>query len=648
MIIEEDTNYAYILEHYNDTKIIKTYTVEQFKSEFCCEEPRLTLINYNEKIFMSLNNNLRTDLTCYPIPPNYIPLFLRNKISEDIRDVHNIADLLKSGDMIIAEISNVNTNQNGYCICAKDEFTNKKISFDFIMQQACNFINHISPMEQDDLFIKLNKGVNELSTESLMNQYFASYGNMHQAKLNYAFDQIPKDFFNYDKIRIIDYGCGQAIGEMIYKDYLNKNNITQNVAEIILIEPSEKCLARAALHSKVFYPTSEITTIKKYINDLTKQDISNKSYLPTLHIFSNVLDIEDINLEYLADTINNTMDNIVYNQFLCVGPYFGLSDKTTRLHSLSNLISNINQDNIYSKDFSQNQFNVRKQWTCSVCVFNNNIVQKKNPEEQLLSDKIQNYKKAAEQGDATAQNNLGDCYYKGEGIEQDYEQAVYWYKKAAEQGHLYAQNHLGYCYDSGQGVEQDYEQAVYWCTKAAEQGFADAQNNLGCYYLAGQGVGQNYQQAVYWFEKVAKQGHATAQNNLAKCYYFGEGVERDYKQAVYWYKKAAEQGLANAQNNLGNCYKNSQGVEQDYKQAVYWYKKAAEQEDEIAQNNLGNCYYKGEGIERDYEQAVYWYKKAAEQGNATAQNNLGNCYKNGLGVEKNLDKAKNLWRKIRY
>jgi TPR repeat protein len=42
-------------------------------------------------------------------------------------------------------------------------------------------------------------------------------------------------------------------------------------------------------------------------------------------------------------------------------------------------------------------------------------------------------KKAAEQGDAEAQNNLGLMYYEGEGVSQDYMEAAKWYRLAAEQ-----------------------------------------------------------------------------------------------------------------------------------------------------------------------------------------------------------------------
>ena len=70
------------------------------------------------------------------------------------------------------------------------------------------------------------------------------------------------------------------------------------------------------------------------------------------------------------------------------------------------------------------------------------------------------------------------CYYKGTGVTKDYKQAVYWYSKAAEQGLAEAQYNLGLCYYEGKGVPQDYKQAVYWLSKAAEQGLAEAQESL--------------------------------------------------------------------------------------------------------------------------------------------------------------------------
>ena len=50
----------------------------------------------------------------------------------------------------------------------------------------------------------------------------------------------------------------------------------------------------------------------------------------------------------------------------------------------------------------------------------------------------------AEQGNALAQLGLGVMYAKGQGVPQDYTQALIWYRKAAEQGDVRAQFGLGW------------------------------------------------------------------------------------------------------------------------------------------------------------------------------------------------------------
>ncbi|MBQ9771958.1 MAG: sel1 repeat family protein, partial [Lentisphaeria bacterium] len=53
-----------------------------------------------------------------------------------------------------------------------------------------------------------------------------------------------------------------------------------------------------------------------------------------------------------------------------------------------------------------------------------------------------------------------------------------WYRKAAEQGNALAQYNLGVCYENGEGVQKDLVQAVFWFRKAADQGYAQAQEAL--------------------------------------------------------------------------------------------------------------------------------------------------------------------------
>src|SRR5690606_21565069 len=56
---------------------------------------------------------------------------------------------------------------------------------------------------------------------------------------------------------------------------------------------------------------------------------------------------------------------------------------------------------------------------------------------------------------------------------------------------------------NGQGIPQDYAQAVTWFHRAAEQGHAGAMNNLGVMYEFGRGVVQNFVQAHKWYNLAA-------------------------------------------------------------------------------------------------------------------------------------------------
>ena len=49
----------------------------------------------------------------------------------------------------------------------------------------------------------------------------------------------------------------------------------------------------------------------------------------------------------------------------------------------------------------------------------------------------------AERGDAAAQSELGWKYAKGDGVTQNYPEAVKWFRKAADQDHAASQSNLG-------------------------------------------------------------------------------------------------------------------------------------------------------------------------------------------------------------
>ena len=124
------------------------------------------------------------------------------------------------------------------------------------------------------------------------------------------------------------------------------------------------------------------------------------------------------------------------------------------------------------------------------------------------------YVSGAAQGNAKAQNNLGISYYKGEGVKQDYVEAVKWYRLAADQGNPKAQYNMGISYYRGEGVKQDYVEAVKWFKLAAVQNDSSAQLYLGISYYEGSGVPKNLEFAIEWIQLAANIGDKDAQKLL--------------------------------------------------------------------------------------------------------------------------------------
>jgi tetratricopeptide (TPR) repeat protein len=97
--------------------------------------------------------------------------------------------------------------------------------------------------------------------------------------------------------------------------------------------------------------------------------------------------------------------------------------------------------------------------------------------------------------------------------------------RLADQGDAKAQTYLGFMYEYGQGVAQDYAQAVMWYRKAADQGYAPAQTGLG-EIEGGHGVPQDYAQAAMRYRKAADQGDTEAQDTGAELYVQCSGYAR--------------------------------------------------------------------------------------------------------------------------
>jgi FOG: TPR repeat, SEL1 subfamily len=167
------------------------------------------------------------------------------------------------------------------------------------------------------------------------------------------------------------------------------------------------------------------------------------------------------------------------------------------------------------------------------------------------------FEKAANQGDATGQCDLGVLYRNGQGVPKDLGKAAELFGKAADQGYARAQNHLGWLYQNGQDVLKDPGNTEFgWQNTgirrigAVELFEESADQDLGRLFETGQRVSKDLTKAAELYQKAADQGYALAQNNLGWLYENGWGVSKDLSKAAELYKKAADQGNQHAIANL--------------------------------------------------------------------------------------------------
>ena len=579
----------------------------------------------------------------------------------------------------------------------------KDITFTKLRSMVVDFTRRLPADLNRELYEAIQRGVCQLQSEPELNMYIHALGLMHEAKLQHAFEHLPSEFTDHDAIEIIDYGCGQAIGTICYADFLRKNGYAQEVRRITLIEPSEIALKRAALHASCFFPNAEIITINKGFDDLVVDDLCIEEEIPTLHIFSNVLDLAEdyFNLEKFANLVKNCSKG--ENQYVCIEPYFEYDDKDMYPNTF---FQKLGIEPYYRQIFQKGEFVEGREWTCFVIIgkADNDNWDCDNISSSQLKALISNgarYFKNCKIANATYSNDVvsltlgtpingyasttngiresvgetNTLYMPLSYIRQAFINDKNWdwlgntiflypfilprILKGATTDILQQYISKGEEYSNpfkDNNNPQIYEQdiIVSHCVKiklakngeeAANKvadlmmGFPMDDIALIMEFANDAENKKQHKEAFGYYKLAAEQGNADAQYKLGLLYSNGQGVEQDYVEVAGWYLKAAEQGYAYAQNNLDVCFYKGAGVRQSYIEAVQWYKKSALQNNLPAIMNLAGCYKSGDGVVKDFKEALKWYRRAAELGDKSAQFKLARFYHKGEGVTQNDSEA---------
>ena len=170
----------------------------------------------------------------------------------------------------------------------------------------------------------LNHGTAILETEEQCLAYLAAYGKMHDHKLRRALDgrEFPFQYLK-DGFEIYDWGCGQGLGTIVLVECLRGKGLLNHLKRVYLEEPSDMARSRALLHINQSLNENKIEVLEnnKFLpsdkddnNAITSIDVKERC---AIHIFSNILDIEEVSLKKTSQLVASSGTRHIV---LCVGP----------------------------------------------------------------------------------------------------------------------------------------------------------------------------------------------------------------------------------------------------------------------------------------------------------------------------------------
>ena len=447
------------------------------------------------------------------------------------------------------------------------------------------FITDLAETDRDHLFAELKRDGNQLTTEPRLCAYTYAFGAVREARLRRAFSHLSNIFAQRD-VELIDYGCGVGLGALVYHDLLLERGLPlTSVRRITLIDPTPRCLERAALHARVCFPGAELRTICKYTDELQTADTTSDAKLHTLHIFSQIADMEVPSIAHLADTICAGLRGP--NYFACVTPFCERALRGTPPADLFVELMDPDEGRVTVENLAARRFVRGQQWTASLRVFTkegSHDTPPPPPPPPTDPTPPPSPTPPASPTDPAPPPPADPVAPTPTAVHAPPPKSTVPIEKEPARQVVDTECRIDEILTSLNEPEEP--EHIRQLRDAAESGDAKAQNKLGYLYDTGRELPQNDAEAVRWYRRAAAQNHAMALYNLANHYLSGRGVPQDTEEAIKWYRLAADRDVLPAMNNLGVIYASGRGVRRNEAEAIKWYRRAAERGDETAIRNL--------------------------------------------------------------
>ncbi|MGC2638457.1 MAG: SEL1-like repeat protein [Acidobacteriaceae bacterium] len=228
---------------------------------------------------------------------------------------------------------------------------------------------------------------------------------------------------------------------------------------------------------------------------------------------------------------------------------------------------------------------------------------------------------------------LANACLTGKGVAKDPATAAIWFRKAADAGDPTAQNNLGYLYLTGMGVARDEAEAARWFARALAGGSEEGKFNLALLCLKGPDSVRNISMALDLLNQLARKENARAEDSLGVIYLTGEGVPRDPVTAETWFTRSAKHGDAHSQYALGILNSIESGHEHNLSKAADYLRRAAHGGYVRAMYILGLLLVKNSDLSPKYpNEGVEMLTDAADAGEWEASAILGMLARDGRGM----------------
>ncbi len=190
----------------------------------------------------------------------------------------------------------------------------------------------------------VNHGVDLLKNEDELNCYLVAYGKMHEEKIHSALSALTniKEIVK-NKYQIIDWGCGQGLATLCFLDFIKDGLTEKKPQRITLIEPSNSAITKAEKYIQTISQENKTLLIEKKLDEVNLSDIKITEPV-TINFFSNILDIESVNLVKLTELIKSNLKGEQY--FICVGP---MNATSTRIDTFAKLL-NCTEEQLIGKE----------------------------------------------------------------------------------------------------------------------------------------------------------------------------------------------------------------------------------------------------------------------------------------------------------